>query len=222
MNTIIHYVKAHRHIWWSLFVPVYLVMFFTVEHFITDNYWATQIPLDDCIPFCKYFIVIYDAWAPLLVVLGLYLIDKDPEGFRRYMWSLIFTYTVSTLFCALVPNGQDLRPAVVEGTDIFAEIVRLTYAADTNTNVFPSVHVVGVMSALFAVYHTPGLKKNRWRLGATVLGIVIIAATLLVKQHAIIDVAAGLALSAVDYVLIYVLIGRRRDRLAARDLRRDP
>ena len=39
-------------------------------------------------------------------------------------------------------------------------------------------------------------------------------ATLLVKQHAVIDIAAGLALSALDYVLIYVIVARRRDKLA--------
>ncbi len=223
MKTIIQYFRTHRYVWWGLFVPCYLAAFFTIEHFITDNYWATQTPIDDCIPFCKYFIIVYDAWAPLLVVLGLYLIVKDPEGYRRYMWSLIFTYTVSTLFCVLVPNGQDLRPAVVEGGDLFAWIVRLTYAADTNTNVFPSVHVVGVLSALFAVYHTPGLRKWTWRVGATALGVVIIAATLLVKQHAFIDILAGLVVGAIGYVVVYVIIGRRRDkRISEEKARNDP
>ena len=212
MKTVVQFFKTHRHAWWGLFVPCYLAVFFTVEHFITDNYWATQLPIDDYIPFCKYFILFYDAWAPLLVLLGVYLIVKDAEGFRRYIWSLIFTYGISTLFCILVPNGQDLRPAVVEGSDVFAWVVRTTYAADTNTNVFPSVHVVGVLSALFAVYHTPGLRKWYWRVGTTVLGVVIIAATLLVKQHAVIDVLAGLAVGVLDYVLIYVWISRRRDK----------
>ena len=212
MKTIVQFFKTHRHAWWGLFVPCYLAVFFTVEHFITDNYWATQIPLDDKIPFCKYFILIYDIWAPLLVVVGVYLILKDPEGFRRYIWSLIFTYGVSTLFCILVPNGQDLRPAVVEGDDIFAWVVRATYAADTNTNVFPSVHVVGVMCANYAVFLTPGLRKWYWRVSAVVIGLIIIASTLLVKQHAIIDIFAGLAVGVLGYVVIYVIIGPRRDK----------
>ncbi len=212
MRTVVQFFKTHRHAWWGLFVPCYLAAFFTIEHFITDNYWATQLPVDDYIPFCKYFILLYDAWAPLLVILGIYLILKDPEGFRRYIWCLIFTYGVSTLFCVLVPNGQDLRPAAVEGSDLFAMVVRATYAADTNTNVFPSVHVVGVMSALFAVYRTPGLRKWYWRTGATVLGLAIIASTLLVKQHAVIDILAGAAVGAAGYVLIYVIIGRKRDK----------
>jgi len=216
MKQIIQYFKTHRYVWWGLYVPVYLVMFFTIEHFITDNYWATQLPIDDCIPFCKYFIVIYDAWAPLLVVTGLYLIAKDPEGYRRYMWTLIITFTASTIFCVLVPNGQDLRPAVVEGNDFFAWLVRMTYTADTNTNVFPSVHVVGVLSALFAVYRTPGLRQGCWHLAATVLGVVIIAATLLVKQHAFIDIVAGIVVGILGCWVVYGVIGPRRDRHLAR------
>ena len=210
MKNIVQYIRTHPHVWWSLFVPGYLAVFFTVEHFITDDYWATQLPIDDYIPFCKYFIITYDLWAPLLFILGLYLIVKDPEGYRRYIWCLIFTFGLSTLFCVLVPNGQDLRPAVVEGNDLFAWIVRTTYAADTNTNVFPSVHVVGVTSALYALYRTPGLKK--WRPGATVLGVVIIVSTLLVKQHAVIDIAAGLAVGVLGWIVVYGLIGRARDK----------
>ena len=212
MKNVVHFFKTHRHAWWGLFVPCYLAVFFTIEHFITDNDWATQLPIDDYIPFCKYFILIYDLWAPLLVVLGVYLILRDPEGFRRYIWSLIFTYGVSTLFCILVPNGQDLRPPAVEGDDIFAWVVRATYSADTNTNVFPSVHVVGVLCAIFAVFRTPGLRKWYWRAGSVVLGIVIIASTLLVKQHAFIDILAGLAVGVAGYVVIYVIIGSRRDK----------
>lgn len=57
---------------------------------------------------------------------------------------------------------------------------------------FPSVHVLGVIAAVSAVWHTPGLRKWGWRAGSLALGIVIIAATLFVKQHAFIDVLAGL------------------------------
>ena len=48
-----------------------------------------------------------------------------------------------------------------------------------------------------------------------IYGILIIASTLFVKQHAFIDVMAGLFLAAIGYVVVYVIIGRRRDRLVA-------
>ena len=90
-----------------------------------------------------------------------------------------------------------------------------TYALDTNTNVFPSVHVLGVVAGVSAVWHTPGLRKWGWRAGSLALGIVIIAATLFVKQHAFIDVLAGLFVGALGYIIVYIVIGKKRDRLMA-------
>ena len=165
METVKKFIKEHPHMWWGLYLPVYLTMFFIIEHLITDNYWATQTAIDDYIPFCEWFIFPYDAWAFLLVAIGLYLIVKDAEGFRRYMWAIMITFTTATVFCALVPNGQDLRPAVMEHHNIAAWLLQNTYALDTNTNVFPSVHVLGVIAAVSAVWHTPGLRKWGWRRG---------------------------------------------------------
>jgi membrane-associated phospholipid phosphatase len=81
--------------------------------------------------------------------------------------------------------------------------------------VFPSVHVLGVIAAVSAVWHTPGLRKWGWRAGSLALGIVIIAATLFVKQHAFIDVLAGLFVGALGDIIVYVVIGKKRDRLMA-------
>ena len=52
-------VKSHPHMWWGLFLPAYLAAFFIIEHFITGNYWATQLPADALIPFCPYVIFFY-------------------------------------------------------------------------------------------------------------------------------------------------------------------
>ena len=217
MQAIKAFVKDHPHMWWGLFLPIYLAAFFTIEHFITDNYWATELPLDRLIPFCPYFIAFYMSWSPLLAVLGIYLILKDAEGFRRYIWMLALSFFSATLFCILVPNGQDLRPADLAVTDIFTWAVQLTYTLDTNTNVFPSVHVLGVIAAVISVWETPGLRKSGWRWFATVYGLVIIASTLLVKQHALLDVLAAIPWGLASYWIVYRVIGRRRDtRLSLR------
>ena len=113
MQSIKAFIHDHPHMWWGLFLPVYLALFFTIEHFITDNYWATQLPIDYKIPFLEGFAPFYASWSVLLCILGIYLIIKDGEGFRRYMWSIMVTFLISTLICALIPNGQDLRPAVM-------------------------------------------------------------------------------------------------------------
>ena len=211
MQAIRTFVKRHPHMWWGLFLPAYLAAFFTIEKCVTGPYWATELAIDRLIPFCPYFIFFYMSWSPLLAVLGVYLILKDPEGFRRYIWMLALSFFSATAFCVLVPNGQDLRPADLAVTDIFTWAVRLTYTLDTNTNVFPSVHVLGVVAAVVSVRQTPGLRRSGWRWFAALYGLLIIASTLLVKQHTVLDVAAAIPWGLASYRIVYGVIGRRRN-----------
>ncbi|MDY5333702.1 MAG: phosphatase PAP2 family protein [Vescimonas sp.] len=196
MQAIKQFFKTHPHAWWGFYLPVYLAAFFIIEHFITDNYWATQTVLDSYVPFCEWFIFPYVSWSPLLVVLGVYLILKDGEGFRRYMWYIMVTFTTAVVFCILIPNGQDLRPAVMEHHNLAAWLVEYTYSIDTNTNVFPSVHVVGAIGAAWAVKKTPSLERRTLLRGATaILALLICLSTLFIKQHAVLDVIGGLGLA---------------------------
>ena len=113
MQRIKEFIHDRPYVWWGLFLPVYLALFFTIEHFITDNYWATQLPIDYKIPFLEGFAPIYASWSPLLFVLGLHLILCDGEGFRRYMWSIMATFLISTLICVLTdPGGATLTGSV--------------------------------------------------------------------------------------------------------------
>ena len=91
----------------------------------------------------------------------------------------------------------------------------MTWAADNNANVFPSVHILGVWAAIAAMWHSPKVKKV-WRIAGTVWFVIIAASTLLVKQHAFIDLAAALVWGAVVYVIVYVIIGRKRDKMGLR------
>ena len=100
----------------------------------------------------------------------------------------------------------------MEHQNLAAWLVEYTYSIDTNTNVFPSVHILGCMAAVAAVWHTPGLRKPAWRWGVTLYAALIMVSTMFVKQHAVIDVLAGLLTGAIAYVFVYVIVGRRRDK----------
>ncbi len=215
MQKIKHFIRTHPHMWWGLYLPVYLMMYFIVEHVVTDNYWPTQTAIDDYIPFCEYFVIPYDSWSILLFLLGVFFIVKDPESFRRYMWFIAIAYTTATLFCFIVPNGQDLRPAELPRHNFCSWLLQMTWAADNNANVFPSVHVLGVVAAISAMWHSPKLKRV-WQIVGTVWFTIIAASTLLVKQHAFIDLVAALVWGAVVYVIVYVIIGHKRDKMGLR------
>lgn len=212
MQAIKAFVRRCPHMWWGLFLPVYLAVFFTIERCVTDPCWETQLPVDGLIPFCPYFIGFYMSWSPLLAVLGIYLLLRDGDGFRRYIWTLALSFFTAALFCVLVPNAQGLRPAALNVEDIFTWAVLLTYSLDTCTNVFPSVHVLGVVAAVSAVWHTPGLRRGGWRWGTAAYGLVIIVSTLLVKQHALLDVLAAIPWGLLCCRLVYGPAERRRVR----------
>ena len=216
-TAISQFVKKYPHALWGLYLPVYLALYFAIENFVTGPFWDTATAFDAQIPFLEGFVLFYDSWHIGLVLLGIYLIFKDGENFRRYMWFVAISYTVSTLICVIVPSMQSLRPAVMPRDNVFTWIIGTIYAADTNTNVFPSVHIAGVMAAVFAVWHTPSMKKWYWRGGILLWGLGVAASTVLIKQHAIIDVAAALVLGGIVYVIVYVLLDRRRKRKLAKE-----
>ena len=65
------------------------------------------------------------------------------------------------------------------------------------------------------MWHSPKLKRV-WQIIGTVWFTIIAASTLLVKQHAFIDLVAGLVWGGVVYVIVYVLIGHKRDKKGLR------
>lgn len=199
----------YRHAWWSLYMPCYLLMYTLVEKAVPSNsdYWVSYLPIDDRIPFIAEFVYFYVLWYPLLFAVGLWLIFKDAAAFRRYMWSIIIGFTGSTLFCFLFPNGQNLRPEVIPGNSLAAFLVRQIHLADTNTNVLPSVHVIGSFCVLFAVLDSATVSKF-WRACAAILVILINLSTVIIKQHSVLDVYIGIAVSGLLYVLVYIIIRR--------------
>ena len=188
-----------------LFWPVYGMAFFFVERISTDRVWRVMhCALDDLIPFCEYFVIFYCLWYVLLIGVGLYLLFRDRDAFRRYMQFLAITFFLSELIWILVPNGQDLRPAVMPRDNLFTALISALYRIDTNTNVFPSVHVVGAVGAALAVWDSHSLRHRKMlRWGVVVLAALICVSTLFVKQHAILDVVSGLMLSLLAALPVY-------------------
>ena len=187
-----------------LWLPPYLLIFILLEQRPMTQYWATQIPLDDLIPFCEWFAIPYCLWYPLLIGLGLYLFFRDSRAFRRYMLFLAVTFLASELIWLLVPNGQDLRPLILPRDNLLTRLIAVLYGIDTHTNVFPSVHVVGSVGAALAAWDSPLLRRKRWLCAAvTLLSAAICLSVVFVKQHGVLDLLGGLALSLATACFIY-------------------
>ena len=80
----------------------------------------------------------------------------------------------------------------------------MLHQADTNTNVFPSIHVYNSIGTHIAVMKSESLKKhNIIRILSGVLMVAICMATVSLKQHSVLDVAGAILLSAAIYPLVY-------------------
>lgn len=196
-----------------LYFPVYLLLFYVVEHAVTQGYWVSWCPLDDWIPFVRQFVYFYVLWYPLMVGMTLWLLVRDTRAFVRYGWTVIIGLTASIAIFFLFPGGQELRPARVPGDDLAAMLVRAIYAADTNTNVFPSMHVVGTLAAVRAAWDTRSI-SGRMRWAIAVLGVLINLSTVLIKQHSALDILGGAVLFAIVALPVYALTGKRKRKKA--------
>ena len=211
------YIQEHKYVLLVLYVPVYLIWFALAEHMVptTDGCWVSYLPLDDKIPFLPGFILAYVLWYPFLIFpVVVMLLKNDRRAFIRYGAFIIAGFSVSLTICMIWPNCQLLRPAVVDTSNLCGWLVNAIYTADTPTNVLPSMHVVGCMGVLAAVFDSQYLKKAR--IPSVIVAAAICAATVFVKQHSILDVFAALALSLVLYLVIYVAARRGRDHVRNR------
>lgn len=194
----------YRHLWWLLFWPVYLLRYFLIENWNpARSYHVMHCALDDRIPFCEGFLIFYVLWYLLIVGIHLYTLLYDADTFRRYSKFLTISITISTGIFLLCPSCQQLRPAQFPRDNLLSRAVGLLYAVDTNTNVFPSEHVIGALAALAAAAHTERLRRPDRLAALSVLTVLICASTVFLKQHSVLDVLGGLTVSTIAYLLCY-------------------
>lgn len=194
-----------------LYFPIYLLLFALAEHSVTADYWVSWCPLDDMIPFVSQFVYFYILWFPLMLGMTLWLLVKDTRAFWRYGIALIISTLIGFAIFFILPSGQDLRPAVVEGHTLSAFIMRVIYAVDTNTNVFPSLHVVGTLVAIVGALDTDTLSKG-WKWLIAVVGTLINISVVFVKQHSVLDVFSAVAVWLPVWLGVYVIPDHFRNR----------
>lgn len=199
----------YRHMWWLLFWPAYLLRYFLVENLNpASTYHVMHCFLDDLIPFREGFLIFYASWYFLIVGVHLYTLLYDADTFRRYTKFLCISVVISTATFLLYPSCQELRPAVFPRDNFLSRLVGLIYAVDTNTNVFPSEHVLGAFAAVAAAAHTRGLRKPGILAALTVLAVLICASTMFLKQHSVCDVLGALCLCPIVYFICYEKRGK--------------
>lgn len=174
-----------------LLIIIYLLWFRYLEQSI-DTYYIMHIQIDDKIPFNEYFIIPYLIWFIYIPVVSIYLFYNNYEKFYSYVTLLLIGMLMSLLICQIFPNGTDFRPVINPEKNLFSAIVSHLYAFDTNTNVFPSIHVYNSIVTNQAILSS-SLEKT-WKYISSILTIAICLSTMFLKQHSILDVIGAIAL----------------------------
>lgn len=208
------------HLWMLLYWPIYGLLFAFVERFYpVENYHVMHCVLDDYIPFNELFLIPYLFWFVYLAGMLVYTLFYDVDGFKRMMRFVMVTYTVTIVVYLLFPTCQELRPETFPRDNVLVRFVQAFYAFDTNTNVCPSIHVIGSLAAMFTSWHSKAVPAGAWRWASTICSVLICMSTMFMKQHSALDVLAALPLSFFAYWLCWhcALPERGKQPLSAKD-----
>ncbi|MEK4075612.1 phosphatase PAP2 family protein [Paenibacillus sp. FSL M7-0656] len=157
--------------------------------------------IDTQIPFLKEFIYPYISWMPILYLGFLYLGLTNKSLF----WRTLITYNVGVMaanVCFAVFPTHVPRPEI-GGTDLSSVLVQFIYTNDAPFNCFPSVHVL-TSYLLFIVINRHLNFRPLARISWSVWLWLIIASTVFVKQHSLLDIAGGILFAEAAYWTVHV------------------
>lgn len=175
---------------WLIVTLVFLSLYILVNRLVNPHIDFTT-RFDQYIPFVPIFVIFYLSYFIFLVVwIGYAFLRLPLAQFKKISIAIIIVQVIAYAFHLLFP-GLMPRPEI---SDIgwIHKIVLLTYLHDKPTNLFPSLHVANTF--LLYLY----FRKISPKL-ITVWAIGIIASTILIKQHTLLDVASGIILSSAVY-----------------------
>ncbi len=207
------FLKKQRHALAILPFLIATAWFFLLEKKILIPEFFIETQMDDRIPFVPAFVIPYVVWYFYIAGVMALCYLTDPAGFVRVSLFLGLGMAVSCCVFALFPNGQLLRPHYV-GHTMFGRMIGAIYSADTPTNSLPSIHVIYSLGIHFAVARHRFFARplHPVKIVSLALATLICVSTVAIKQHSVLDVLAGLIVSAGLYGLIY---GRRAQTFAA-------
>ena len=178
---------------------IYPIWFKSIESRVTvaTGYHIMHTKIDEMIPFCEYFIVPYYMWFIYIFLGVLYFLFTNKEDFYKVCLYLFIGMIFSLLICEIYPNGTDLRPPYTKDQNIFQILVAGLY----------SIHAYNSICMHVAIMKSKDIQKLSYgkviRRGSFFLCIFICIATLVLKQHSVLDVGGAILLAFIVYGFVY-------------------
>ena len=126
------------HVRLLLYWPIFGLLFLFLERLQPQrNYYPVYCGLDDIIPFCEWALIPYLFWFVFLIGTLVYTFFVDVPAFRRMMYFVIVTYTITVLIYLFFPTCQNLRPEAFVRNNLLTRFIELFYSFDTKYKCLP-------------------------------------------------------------------------------------
>lgn len=197
------YIKNNKDLLLLLYWPLFGIMFWSMELMGDRVYHPVVSVLDSYIPFCEWFAIPYFFWFIYIIGSIAWFFFRDREALAKYMWFTIITYSVVVAVYLVYPTCQNLRPEV-SGDGFLLDVTRWLYGYDTNTNVCPSIHVIGSLAVMFGAVHAKSIRSIGVKVFYVIAAILISVSTVFMKQHSIVDIYWAVILSVAAYPFVFL------------------
>lgn len=174
-------------------VPLYVfIAAFVRERGIV---YVPELALDRAIPLLPAWALVYGSLYGSLIVLPIVIVRQD-DHIRRTVHAYLLVW-ITAYACFLWYPTAAPRPDAVSGGGFGAWSLRLLYGADPPFNCFPSIHVAHSFVSALALVRV----HRRVGIAALVAAALVALSTLFTKQHYVLDVASGILLAVLAYVI---------------------
>lgn len=186
----------------SLAVVIYQAICYFLAKFTPFAAHVVGGEIDNAIPFLPIFIIHYVLWYLFLIVVPCMLYQENKENFYWYLVTNFLVDTIATIIFIFYPTLL-IRPEI-HVDNIFTWLVSLIYWGDTPAlNCFPSIHCASCFIAIFIMIKGNKIKKE-YRFTTSIFAILIIASTLFIKQHVVVDVVGAFILAIATVLLVKI------------------
>lgn len=172
-------------------------------------YHCISVPADDLIPFVPGFILIYVLAFVQWGLNYLHLAHVDRTTCLRFAGALLLAKLVCGGVFLIYPTCMTFRPTP-EGHDLISALARLIFAADTPPdNLFPSIHCLESWMCLRLSLRSktlPGWVKGL----CAVFTVLVFASVVLIKQHVLMDIPAGIAVGEICLLVTTCIFKERK------------
>ena len=186
---------SSRRIVWLVVILIVLALYFPINR-IAHGGTQILLPFDKNIPLFPSAIIPYLFGSLLFIAFPIWAaVFAKPQEFEAYAISILLATVASYAVYLAFPTFVT-RPEIAS-TDIFSKAMEILYKTDKAYNAVPSGHAFST-TMIF-------LYLSRWRpdyrFAWLIIAILVLASTLLTRQHNLIDLFSGVLLGVLAYIV---------------------